>query len=199
MSLSFPWAPRPGFGALAATARPTGAQRIGQLRPQAATALQVERLVDRLVRHPPVWLIRMLQAQPVRDLLRRVPQPQAPLDLPREIPIDRETTRLRPARTPACRPLRDDGPVTAAAAVPGDLPRHGRHRTAKTLRDTGQAPTRRDPQRELLTLLQRQSCTRHQHPPARGPSTGIQRAQCCNHRLRPGRKPAGVILWRIRG
>ncbi len=30
------------------------------------------------------------------------------------------------------------------------------------------------PVRDFLTLLQRQMCTRHQHPAARGPSKGTQ-------------------------
>ena len=63
----------------------------------------------------------MLQAQLVRDLLRRVPQPQSPLHLPRELPVNPETTGLGPARTTACRTLRNDRPVAAATTVPGDL------------------------------------------------------------------------------
>ena len=119
--LDLPTGAPAGVRALAATTRSTGAQRIGQLRLQAATALQVERRGDRLVRHPPVWLIGILQAQPVRDLLRGVSQPQSPLDLPRELPIDRETTGLRAARTTACRTLRNGRPVAAATTVTGDL------------------------------------------------------------------------------
>ena len=52
---------------------------------------------------------------------RGVPQPQSPLDLPRELPIDPETTGLRAARTTSRRTLRNDRPVTAAAPVTGDL------------------------------------------------------------------------------
>jgi hypothetical protein len=68
-------------------------------------------------------------------------------------------------------------------------------------RDREQAPARRDPQRNLLTLLQRQANSQHQHPPARGPSSRVQQAQCCNHRLRAsparqdgGRSAAGEVI-----
>jgi hypothetical protein len=67
----------------------------------------------------------MLQAQPVRvSLAGGVPQPQTTLDLPAERPIGREATWLGPARTTACRTLRDHRPVTATTTVPGDLPCH---------------------------------------------------------------------------
>ncbi len=84
----------------------------------------------------------MHQAQWVRNLLRGVPKMQAQLRLPRELPVDGETTRLWAARKPACRQLREDRRVTAATTVRGELPR-----------DPAWAPTRRDSLRELLMLL----------------------------------------------
>jgi hypothetical protein len=142
MSFSLPRAPLPGLGPLRRRrARPVRSAQV--MRLQAATALQVERLVDRLMRHPPVWLIRMLQAQPVRDLLRGVPQPQTTLHLTSERPVDRETTVLRPARPTACRTLRDHRPATATTTVTGDLPCDRRHRTAPPERSrSGSGPTR---------------------------------------------------------
>jgi len=65
MSFSFPRAPLPGLGPLRRRqARPVRSAPVICL--QAATALRIERLADRLVRHPRVWPIRMLEAQPVR-------------------------------------------------------------------------------------------------------------------------------------
>ena len=63
----------------------------------------------------------MLQAQPVRDLLRGVLQPQTPLDLPCQRTVDLETMGLRAARTMACRTLRNDRLLAAATTVTGDL------------------------------------------------------------------------------
>jgi hypothetical protein len=53
--------------------RPAGAQALGQLAPQSAPGLHVERLVDRLGRHPHLRLVGKLDPQPTGDLLGRVP------------------------------------------------------------------------------------------------------------------------------
>ena len=50
--------------------RPSGAQASGQLAAQRAAALDVERLVDRLVRDPHRLIIGEVDPQPVGDLLR---------------------------------------------------------------------------------------------------------------------------------
>jgi len=50
--------------------RPATAQTSGELAPQHAAALHVERLVDRLVRDSHRLIMREIQAQPVGDLLR---------------------------------------------------------------------------------------------------------------------------------
>lgn len=86
----------------------------------------------------------MLQTQPVRDLLRRVPQPQTPLHLPSERTIGRRTPRIRLARTPAHRTLSDDQ-LAAATAVAGDLPRDRRDWTPHPLSDPAQGPARSIP------------------------------------------------------
>ena len=51
--------------------RPPGPQARRQLPAQRPAALHVERLVDRLVRHPHLRIVRELPPQPSRDLLRR--------------------------------------------------------------------------------------------------------------------------------
>jgi hypothetical protein len=58
--------PSPGstFGSAAAEGR-------YQLFPETSPPVQIQRPVVRLRRHPPVWLIRMLQPEPTSDLLRR--------------------------------------------------------------------------------------------------------------------------------
>src|SRR2546421_272047 len=49
---------------------PAGAQTRGQLTPQRPAALDVQGLVDRLVRDPHRFIIREVDPEPVRDLLR---------------------------------------------------------------------------------------------------------------------------------
>src|SRR5215217_9744943 len=53
-----------GAGAVRLPQRPSGAQMPGQLAFQRAAALDVERLVDRLVRHPHLRIAGELLAQP---------------------------------------------------------------------------------------------------------------------------------------
>ncbi len=110
----------------------------------------------------------------LRDLLGRVPQTQATLHLLTERPVDRKTMWLGTARPPSCRTLRDHRPATAKTTVACDLPRARRHRTADPPSDSRPAAARRDTQRDFLTLLQRQTCTRHLHPSARGPTSSVQ-------------------------
>ena len=50
---------------------PAAAQATGQFLAELGLRLHVDRLIDRLVRHPPVWIVGMLPTEPGRDLLRR--------------------------------------------------------------------------------------------------------------------------------
>jgi hypothetical protein len=53
-----------------ATQRPPGPQALGQVTAQRSAGLHVQRLVDRLGRHPHLRIVRKLAAQPSDDLLR---------------------------------------------------------------------------------------------------------------------------------
>src|SRR6266550_5302567 len=90
-----------------------GAQTPGQFSTQLAAALDIEGLVDRLVRHAHLRLLRELQPQPAADLFRapssaktvrdRLPQPRVLCDL----------APLRPTPAPSSPTLRSPGPVVA--------------------------------------------------------------------------------------
>ena len=50
---------------------PVAAQTPGELFTQLPVGLDVDRVVDRFVRHPPGWIIRVVSAKSLRDLLGR--------------------------------------------------------------------------------------------------------------------------------
>jgi hypothetical protein len=168
-------------GALAATTSPTGAKRTGH--PPSDRHGPAGRAPGRSSHETPT---RMLQAQPVRVSLAGS---AADAD-------DAPPHKRAPGRP------RDDGPSACTPDVVSHAPRPqlgnghdhrcGRPPVRPSTPDgrppepPAQAAARRDPQRDPLTLLQRQTNSRHQHPPARGPSSSVQQAQCCNDRLRAG-------------
>jgi|GEM_PF-4697235 len=59
-----------GVRSLLAPAGSAASQRLDELGPKPSAALDVEGLVDRLVRHLPGWLSRMLETEAVGDLIR---------------------------------------------------------------------------------------------------------------------------------
>ena len=77
MPFSFGW----GLPPLGFAAGPAGAQRLVDLLGQLALGPDVEGLVDRLVRHPHLRIVREVPFQPSRDLLGTVPLGQAFHDL----------------------------------------------------------------------------------------------------------------------
>jgi hypothetical protein len=91
---------RPTGGRARSAGRPTGAQRHlpGQLGPQVPAGLQVDRLVDRLVRHPHLRPVGELDTKPGGDLLRGPPSPQPPQHYPAQPAAHRQL------RTPWTRP-----------------------------------------------------------------------------------------------
>ena len=116
--------PRLRAAALRAAPGPPGTQARRQLLAQLTFGLHEDRLVDRLVRHPPLWLVGMIPTQPLSDLLGRPPlgaQQRLHLD-PQPRPVSR-STRLR-AVAPPRRP--DPGPryarYPARPPSSGDLP-----------------------------------------------------------------------------
>ena len=73
---------------------PTGPQARGELTVQPATRLNVDRLVDRLVRHPHLRLIGKVQPQPASDLLGAVLGGQPRLHLFLQLRIGGQLARL---------------------------------------------------------------------------------------------------------
>ena len=102
--------------------RATGAQTAGQFAAQLAAALHVQRLVDRLVRHPHLRIVGKLDAQPPGDLLRATTTARDPRPPAAQRRVRRQLRHLRPP-SPRHRPaVRSDRPIAAPAAVRGDLP-----------------------------------------------------------------------------
>ena len=116
-------APLPVLG-LAPAAAP--AQVAGQLLAQGAPGLDVEVVVDRFGRHPPSWVMRVLLAQPLGDLLGRPLLFEQALDAPGEVGMALELEYLGTARLlyrPVLGPLRVIAPERAVAP---DLPQERR-------------------------------------------------------------------------
>jgi hypothetical protein len=81
-----------------ASERPPGAQALGQIAAQRAAGLDIERLIDRLGRHPHLSDRQELAAQAADDLLGRVAPSEIFLHLAAQPLVDRELGRLGPAR-----------------------------------------------------------------------------------------------------
>src|SRR6266852_2300835 len=104
--------------------RPPRPQARRQLPAQRPPALHVDRLVDRLVRHPHLRLVRELRSQHHADLLRRPAPLQHRLNQLAQPLIPRQPRRLRPPRPCLRLRLRGQRPVAPLAAVAADLPAH---------------------------------------------------------------------------
>src|SRR5215211_3710237 len=108
----------------------------GQLTPQRAAGLHIQRLVDRLGGHPHLRLVREVGAEPARDLFRGVLLPQILLHPLPQHDIDPQLCRLRPAGPLIGRGVRSAGPVAALpVTVACHLPRDRRHTPAQSRRD----------------------------------------------------------------
>ena len=142
MFLMRPRAPLPGFGPLARRrARPVRSASVS-LFSQAPTALEVERLIDRLVRHSPVGLIGMLNAQTIGNLLGRVLLVQPLGDLTGQPPITHQPPHLGPAHPLVGLPLRTRGPVTGTPTVALNLTRDRRSRSPRPVLQRQSPPGR---------------------------------------------------------
>ena len=109
-----------GVGAFATTASPISAQRTDY--PPSDRHGPAGRAPGRSSRKTPTsTLSGCSRRNRFGSRFQGATQPQSPLDLPTERPIDRKTTGLRPTRPPAGRTLRGHRPVTAT--VTGHLPR----------------------------------------------------------------------------
>ena len=110
--------------------RPPGAQVLGQLPAQPAAALDVQRLVDRLVRHPHLRIVGEVHPQPAGDLFRdsgSSSSPAPPGATPGWWPASPAAT-VWPGPQPWCSPSRPGThgrPLFAASSlltVPGERP-----------------------------------------------------------------------------
>src|SRR6185437_12055239 len=141
---------------------PPGAQAGGQLPPQRATALDIQRLIYRLVGNPHRPIIGVIQQQPPRDLLR------APPPLPAELGLNvvaqpvvaGQLARLGPRRPPLGMPLRRrsaiEPPAPAAGGVAVHLPRHRRGCSPDPASYLTHPVPLRPQHRDLLPLAKRQ-------------------------------------------
>ncbi len=148
--------------------RPAGAQTPRQLAAQRAARLHVQRLVDRLGRHPHLRPVGELDPQPTGDLLGRVATREILLDLRPQRQVDLKLRRLGAARAPVGRRVRAGGPVAAAAiGVAPQLARDRRGRPAEAPRYAADRLAARSRERDLLALCKRQVASLQVAPAAR--------------------------------
>jgi hypothetical protein len=60
---------RRGCAAVRAPSNPSGTQTPSQFLAERTSSLDEHRLIDRLVRHPPLWIVGVVEAQSMSDLL----------------------------------------------------------------------------------------------------------------------------------
>ena len=144
---------------------PPGPQVTRQLPAQRPTALHIQRLVNRLSRHPHLRTVRELQHQPGTDLLRRPVPHQLGLHPFPQLIVDRQLRRPGPPRPLQRLPLRQMRPVHPAHTVPAHLPAHRRNAAPRRQprRDPPVRQLLRQPHRDLLPLPPRQKPPRPRH------------------------------------
>ena len=123
-----------------------------ELAAKRASRLDVQRQVNRLVRHPHLQLVRVLGLEPRRDLLRRPVCGELRFHGATQRAMHRELGALRAQRPPpggGVGPLRS---VRPPAAVAPDFTRDRRGRPSKPYRDRTTGQSRREPSRDLLAL-----------------------------------------------
>jgi hypothetical protein len=121
--------------------RPQAARQLG---PQRTPALHEQRLIDRLVGHPHLPLVRMIVAQLPGDLLGRPARLEQPLDVPAQGAIAGELGAAWSAGPGGGAHLGQVGPVPAPASVARHLARDGRGRPAgRTAIRRSDSPPRR--------------------------------------------------------
>ena len=109
---------RLGLPSLGLAAGPAGTERVFDLLGQLASGPEVESLVDPLVRHPHLRIVREIPPQPSRDLLRTMPPPQAFHDLLEQATANHQLGRpAGPAPVLINTILGDHRPITAAVAT----------------------------------------------------------------------------------
>src|ERR1022692_657323 len=108
--------------------RPAGAKGLVELGPKGPSALDVEGLVDGLVRHAPLRVHGVFPSQPVGDLAGREALLQESLHLAGQPRAGHELGRFRTLSTLPSSLVGLEGPVVGPATVVGDLARDRRGR-----------------------------------------------------------------------
>ena len=132
--------------------RAAAAKAAGQHSTHLSSALCGEGLVDGLVAHVRLGIVRMLSREPPRDLLGRPELLKSCGDLLGQGSA-LEIGDFRPPRAPSCLLMGVDGPVVVLAAIGGDLSGDPRRATPELLGDRGQRLTKPDPDSDRLPLM----------------------------------------------
>jgi len=141
------------------------AQTARQLGAQGPPPLHEQRLVDRLVRHPHLLIVRMIVPQTRRDLLGRPAFGQEPLDLPPQATAAGELGDPRSLGSAGRARLGQPGSVAAPSAVGRHLARDGRGRPSDPDRDLPERLAGAQSSTDLFALCARQPKRRaDRHP-----------------------------------
>ena len=145
--------------AAGAAQRPSGAQTAREVAAQRSARLHVERLIDRLGRHPQLWVIGELAAQPTGDLLGRVAPLQIFLDLPAQRQVGGELGGLGSSGALIRQRMRRRRTVRlpGAAGVTSQLAADRRRAAPQPGRDRSHRLTTSAPERDLLAIGERQA------------------------------------------
>ena len=190
------------LGGLAAglAQRAAGAQTARQLAAQRPARVHVERLVDRLGRHPHLPVVGELAAQAPGDLLGRAATRQIVVHPLAQGHVDCQLGRLGPARALPGLHMGRRCPVATIAAIDVAL-QLARDRRRRPPQPPGDHPHRllaRCAQRDLLALGERQAAALQIAAAARAHPTGLVHppagatAMRASHHGRIGEKPTGL-------
>jgi hypothetical protein len=173
---------------------PPGAQPLGQPWRQRRPGRHEQAQVDRLVGYPHARVVRVLQAQPLADLLRGPLELGPALHRRQQLGPAPQLARLRPPRPPVRGGVRVVRAVRLAAPVPRHLPGDRRVRAAEAGSDPAQAPPRGKAARDLLPLRQQQLTSRAAGRPRPDPA-GL--GQVAAHVLCRSTQLAGDVAQRL--
>ena len=152
--------PVAAFAGLAAgtTERPPGPQALRQIAPQSPTGLDVQRLIDRLGRHPHLRIVRELAAQAADDLLRRLAPTEIFLHLWAQRRVRHQLRRLRSARAVIRERVCRRRPITTSPiSITGELATDRQWAASQPAGDRAHRLTASARDRDLLPLGERQT------------------------------------------
>ncbi len=136
--------------------RPPGPQTGVQLFAQRSTALDEQRLIDRLVRHPHLRVVWIRESQPRRDLLGRPARLELSLDYRPEPPAAGELRVFWPKRTSTSATIRDERSIPLPPAVGVHLSAHRRRRPIDPSCDRADRASSSEAAGDLLPLFERE-------------------------------------------